>query len=131
MSVPGFPNFFVMYGPNTNLGHNSILFMLECQANYIVRCLQAIERRGLRYLDLKPEVMRKWSERLQAELSRTPAGESISQTDCSKVPRPVYRQTDSGPKRSAVSRILRAAMSRASSQLARLKVRSPRGPAPS
>ena len=71
IGVPGFPNFFMMYGPNTNLGHNSILFMLECQAKYILRCMGAVERRGLRYLDLRPEVMRAWSDRLQAELSRT------------------------------------------------------------
>lgn len=44
MMVPGFPNFFMLYGPNTNLGHNSILFMVECQANYIIKCLQNCER---------------------------------------------------------------------------------------
>jgi len=38
LSVPGFPNFFMMYGPNTNLGHNSIIFMIECQTRYILDC---------------------------------------------------------------------------------------------
>ena len=37
---PGFPNLFLMYGPNTNLGHSSIVYMLESQANYVVSALQ-------------------------------------------------------------------------------------------
>lgn len=35
ISVNGFPNLFLMYGPNTNLGHSSIVYMLESQAAYI------------------------------------------------------------------------------------------------
>jgi cation diffusion facilitator CzcD-associated flavoprotein CzcO len=71
ISVPGFPNFFLMYGPNTNLGHNSIPFMLECQAGYVVRCIRELSRRGLRWLDLRPEVLEAWDARIQAELART------------------------------------------------------------
>ncbi len=71
MVVPGFPNFFLMYGPNTNLGHNSIPFMIECQARYILGCIRAIERRRLAYLDLRPEVLEAWDARTQAELART------------------------------------------------------------
>ncbi len=40
ISVPAFPNFFMLYGPNTNLGHNSIVFMLECQVAHVMRCLR-------------------------------------------------------------------------------------------
>jgi cation diffusion facilitator CzcD-associated flavoprotein CzcO len=40
ITVPGFPNLFLMYGPNTNLGHNSIIFMIECQTRYIVAAVQ-------------------------------------------------------------------------------------------
>ena len=40
MAVPGFPNFFMLYGPNTNVGSNSVIFMLEAQAHYIVRALE-------------------------------------------------------------------------------------------
>jgi cation diffusion facilitator CzcD-associated flavoprotein CzcO len=54
MTVPGFPNFFIMYGPNTNLGHNSILFMLECQARYITGCILRATRRGAATLELRP-----------------------------------------------------------------------------
>jgi len=71
LSVAGFPNFFMMYGPNTNLGHNSIIFMIECQANYILQCIGRIGKRHLRSLDLKPEVQRAFNEKLHAELART------------------------------------------------------------
>ena len=42
ISVPGFPNFFMLYGPNTNLGHNSIVFMLESQVAHVMRCLRKL-----------------------------------------------------------------------------------------
>ncbi len=71
LTVAGFPNFFIMYGPNTNLGHNSIIFMIECQASYAIQCIQELGRRGLRYLDIKPEVMRTFNEDVQRELRDT------------------------------------------------------------
>ena len=40
ISVPAFPHFFMLYGPNTNLGHSSIVFMLECQVAHVMRCLR-------------------------------------------------------------------------------------------
>ncbi|HEY5946580.1 MAG TPA: NAD(P)/FAD-dependent oxidoreductase, partial [Kofleriaceae bacterium] len=57
VAVSGFPNLFLLYGPNTNLGHSSILFMIECQVRYILGCLDQLERRGARWLDVKPEAM--------------------------------------------------------------------------
>ena len=48
ISVAEFPNLFLMYGPNTNLGHNSIIFMIECQANYILSCLRLMNESSLR-----------------------------------------------------------------------------------
>jgi cation diffusion facilitator CzcD-associated flavoprotein CzcO len=71
LSVAGFPNFFMTYGPNTNLGHNSILFMIECQARYIVDCLAQMARRELAWIDLHADVMAAFDRRLQAELART------------------------------------------------------------
>ena len=61
----------MMYGPNTNLGHNSIIFMIECQAEYILQCVERLGKRRLRFLDLKPEVQREFNERLHQDLSRT------------------------------------------------------------
>ncbi len=71
LTVPGFPNFFMMYGPNTNLGHNSIIFMIECQTQYIVSCVQQMAARDLKYLDLRQEVMDAFNAKLRTELART------------------------------------------------------------
>ncbi len=71
MTVAGFPNFFMMYGPNTNLGHNSIVFMIECQTRYIMDCIQQLIAADLAYLNLRQEVMDAYNVRLQRELSRT------------------------------------------------------------
>ena len=71
MSVSGFPNLFMMYGPNTNLGHNSILFMIECQTRYIVGCIRALRDRGLAWLDVRRDALEAWNDRMQEDLSRT------------------------------------------------------------
>ncbi|WP_068278283.1 flavin-containing monooxygenase [Aldersonia kunmingensis] len=52
LTVPGFPNMFLMYGPNTNLGAGSIVYMLECQADYIVSAAELAARRGPLEVDL-------------------------------------------------------------------------------
>ncbi|HYA68177.1 MAG TPA: NAD(P)/FAD-dependent oxidoreductase, partial [Acidimicrobiales bacterium] len=57
MVVPGFPNLFLLYGPNTNLGHNSILFMVERQVDYILRCLTALARRQVGVIEVRPEAL--------------------------------------------------------------------------
>ena len=71
MTVPGFPNFFMMYGPNTNLGHNSIVFMLECQANYIVGLLRQLARKNGRTVEVRRDVMEKHNQWLQRDLQHT------------------------------------------------------------
>ena len=57
MAVPGFPNFFMLYGPNTNVGSNSVIFMLEAQAHYIVRALKYMRRKGKSYIAVRPQAM--------------------------------------------------------------------------
>ena len=47
----------LLYGPNTNLGHNSILFMIECQTKYVVRCLDEMVRCDAATIDVKREAM--------------------------------------------------------------------------
>ncbi len=56
VAVPGFPNLFLLYGPNTNLGGNSIIFMLESQIAYVTAAVAALDRRRLGWLDVRPEV---------------------------------------------------------------------------
>jgi cyclohexanone monooxygenase len=57
MAVPGFPNFFMLYGPNTNVGSNSVIFMLEAQARYIVRALRYMRRRRRSYVAVRSAAM--------------------------------------------------------------------------
>lgn len=65
VSVNGFPNLFMLYGPNTNLAHNSIVYMLESQFPYVLGCLQALREQGLRYLDVKPQVQQAYNQQVQ------------------------------------------------------------------
>lgn len=65
ISVNGFPNLFILYGPNTNLGHNSILYMLESQFSYVLDGLSALEQQGLRYIDVKLQVQQRFNQHLQ------------------------------------------------------------------
>lgn len=66
LTVSGFPNFFLLYGPNTNLGIGTIIYMLERQQRYIVQCLRLLQERRLKYLDVQPEAQRRYSSELQA-----------------------------------------------------------------
>ncbi|MEA2754438.1 MAG: hypothetical protein QOJ54_727 [Aliidongia sp.] len=71
LTVPGFPNFFMLYGPNTNLGHNSIIIMIEAQVGYALRCIRTLFGRHLSWLDVKPEAMRRFNDRLQRDLGHS------------------------------------------------------------
>lgn len=71
VAVAGFPNLFMLYGPNTNLGHNSILFMIECQVGYILRCIRELARRPLAWLDVRPDAMARYNAEVQRDLRRT------------------------------------------------------------
>jgi len=67
----GFPNFFMIIGPNTGLGHTSMIVMMEAQIGYILRALREMDRAELRLLDVREDVQRKYNERLQARLAKT------------------------------------------------------------
>jgi 4-hydroxyacetophenone monooxygenase len=71
ITVPGFPNFFMMYGPNTNLAHGgSIIFHSECQARYIAGCVRLLLERGHATLDCKPEALDAFVARVDALQAR-------------------------------------------------------------
>ncbi len=63
-----FPNLFFMYGPNTNLGHNSILLMAESQADYIVQALAAAERSNACALEVRADIEAQYNTDIQARL---------------------------------------------------------------
>ncbi len=70
IAVPGFPNSFILYGPNTNLNHNSIIFMLEAQYRWILQALRSLQR-GARSVDVRPSAARRYDDRVQRALERT------------------------------------------------------------
>jgi cation diffusion facilitator CzcD-associated flavoprotein CzcO len=69
MMTSGFPNLFMMYGPNTNLGHNSIVVMIEAQAGYVVQAIQGAEARGAKVIDVRPEVEAAYNVEMQQRLA--------------------------------------------------------------
>jgi len=69
--VAGFPNFYMLYGPNTNLGSNSIIFMVERQVDYALACIEKLLSHQLTSLDVNSKVMRSYNHRMQAELAKT------------------------------------------------------------
>ena len=66
INTAGFPNFFMLYGPNTNTGHTSIVYKLEGQADYI---LQLIEAAGKGALAVEPEVEARFNDEMQSRLA--------------------------------------------------------------
>ncbi len=71
MCVPGFPNMFVMYGPNTNTSGGSIIVYLEAQAAYIRQALAQLRRRGAGAIEVRPEVEAASDRELQARFAGT------------------------------------------------------------
>ncbi len=71
ISVAGFPNFFMLLGPNTGLGHNSIIFMIEAQTRYIMHCLQWLLREGADEVDIRRNTQREFNKKLKTQMART------------------------------------------------------------
>ena len=70
-TIANAPNLFWLFGPNTGLGHTSILVMLEAQIDYVMKGLRAIERDGIDRIETRPEVQRRYNEKLQRRLEDT------------------------------------------------------------
>jgi cation diffusion facilitator CzcD-associated flavoprotein CzcO len=71
VAVSGFPNLFLLGGPNTWLGHNSVIFMLEAQMNHVLRCLRAMARRKAGSIEVRAEAQAKFLQRLDIWMQRT------------------------------------------------------------
>ncbi|RSN05374.1 4-hydroxyacetophenone monooxygenase [Streptomyces sp. WAC 05977] len=71
MTVPGFPNLFCVYGPNTNLGAGSIIYMIERQARYIRQAVEHLAKPEVSYMDVVPEVEQAYDEEIQRRLGRS------------------------------------------------------------
>jgi cation diffusion facilitator CzcD-associated flavoprotein CzcO len=70
IAVGGFPNLFLLYGPNTNLGHNSIVYMLESQIRYVVQAVRRLAAEAAT-LEVRPEVQRGFVEWVQQRITET------------------------------------------------------------
>lgn len=70
-TVSGFPNLFMLMGPNTGLGHNSMVFMIEAQVNYALRCMDAVQKRGAGALDVAKNTQDAFNQRVMKRLRRS------------------------------------------------------------
>ena len=90
VTTSGFPNLFMLYGPNTN--SDSILMMIEYQTDHALRQIQRIAREGLAWIDVKPAAMAAYNDEIQREIAkvelwqagctdyyRAPSGRNVTQ----------------------------------------------------
>jgi cation diffusion facilitator CzcD-associated flavoprotein CzcO len=70
-TVTGFPNFFFLLGPNTGLGHNSVVFMAEAQVEYIAQALAHLHDERIESIDVRPEAQRRWNAEIQRKMKGT------------------------------------------------------------
>ena len=70
-TVAGFPNLFLLLGPNTALGHSSVVFMIECQIAYVLAALDALDAAGGGAVDVRPQAQAAYNAQVQAGLATT------------------------------------------------------------
>lgn len=68
ITVSGYPNLFFLLGPNTALGHNSVVFMIESQIRYVAQAMELVERSGAAALDTKPSAQARFQSDIQRKL---------------------------------------------------------------
>lgn len=68
VAAPGFPNFFMLLGPNSALGHNSVVLMIEAQVNYILKLVEHARSANARFIDVNPEAARAFDKSIQHDL---------------------------------------------------------------
>ena len=69
ITVPGFPNFFILYGPGTNGGE--IVTMLESQSEFAVRAIKRMRRERVTAIEVRPVFEREWNRWLQSKMQGT------------------------------------------------------------
>jgi cation diffusion facilitator CzcD-associated flavoprotein CzcO len=70
-ALPGFPNLFIVTGPNTGIGHTSAIFIIEAQMNYIMASIAELERRKAQAVEVLPEAEATYTEMVHREMKRT------------------------------------------------------------
>ncbi|MCO5230406.1 MAG: NAD(P)/FAD-dependent oxidoreductase [Chitinophagales bacterium] len=70
-TVPDFPNLFILMGPNTGLGHNSMIYMIESQINYIIESMKYMNRKKVHAIEVRKDVYDRYNEAIQKRLQNT------------------------------------------------------------
>jgi cation diffusion facilitator CzcD-associated flavoprotein CzcO len=70
-TIPGFPNYFMLAGPNTGIGHTSLVVMIEAQLSHVVGALEALRSSGARVVEVRPEVLARFEADVQAKAAPT------------------------------------------------------------
>jgi cation diffusion facilitator CzcD-associated flavoprotein CzcO len=70
VTVAGFPNFFLLLGPNTGLGHNSVIFMIESQVQHVMSCLRLLAREHAETIEVRASALRRFNSGIQRRLRR-------------------------------------------------------------
>jgi cation diffusion facilitator CzcD-associated flavoprotein CzcO len=70
-AVAGFPNLFLLVGPNTGLGHSSMVFIIESQIAYVLDAVKQMRVGNLRLVDVRPDVQAAYNARIQEKLKKT------------------------------------------------------------
>jgi cation diffusion facilitator CzcD-associated flavoprotein CzcO len=86
INVAGYPNFFLLVGPNTGLGHNSMIFMIESQIRYTIKMLRKMSEEGIQAVDVKADSQEQFNRNLQQILAK-----SVWQSGCKS-----WYQTEDG-----------------------------------
>lgn len=69
--VPDFPNFFIITGPNTGIGHTSALFIIESQMNYILTAIQQVDRENHKSIEVKKDAEIEYTKLIHTEMEQT------------------------------------------------------------
>jgi hypothetical protein len=70
-TIPGFPNFFMIVGPNTALGHSSMVQIIESQIGYVRDAIRSMREHGHRSLEPTEKAHRKWNDSVQGAMKHT------------------------------------------------------------
>lgn len=71
ITTAGFPNLFILLGPNTGLGHNSVILMIEAQVRYAIKCLMMMRRRKQQIIEVRPESQQQFVSEIYQRMEGT------------------------------------------------------------
>ncbi|QDZ29605.1 alpha/beta hydrolase fold domain-containing protein [Noviherbaspirillum sp. UKPF54] len=71
LMAAGYPNLFMLLGPNTGLGHNSVVFMAEQQIDHAMKCLKLMRKNGMTSIEVNPQAQAQFNARLQQRMHKT------------------------------------------------------------